>query len=263
MRKILIAAIVIITCSYLAGIDLNLTRSAVHNATSGLSFIFETPTASASNPALCFQGIETSATYLFGLKDLPFYNFHSAKKFKNIGFYLGDSFLDHDLNLENSLNMGFSYHLDHISSGINLRYLTNDVEGYSNNSVVLFDGGFAWQISNFKTGISLRNIAQSAFLDEKLPTVLLFETCFDVTPKSRLSLGVEKEDEFDFSFKLAARYDILKQMILLTSYQYEPDRIGIGAVFNVANINITYSVRTHQYLSLTHYISLGYKFGKK
>jgi len=70
---------------------------------------------------------------------------------------------------------------------------------------------------------------------------------------------LEKENDFDFSFKFAGRYDILRQLSLISSYQFEPNRIGMGAVFNLYKFNLVYSVRTHQYLDLTHYISLSYE----
>ena len=134
------------------------------------------------------------------------------------------------------------------------------VKGYHEDSVILADLGLLWQNGNISTGLSVCNVTHSRFLEEQLPIVYIWESCFSITNKSSLSLGLEKETDFDFAFKIACRYDVHKVLSILSSYQYEPDRIGVGAIFNLKDFSICYSVRTHQYLSLNHYISLIYAF---
>lgn len=241
-------------------LDLNLDKSAIHNATSGTALIYDSPSAASINPALCNPGIETAATYILGLKELPYYNLHSAYQIRSFGLYLGDYYIDHEFYKENNLNLTFNYHLSNLSCGLAIRYLSNKVENYHNDSSLLFDAGLVWKIDDVSSSITVRNITQSRFIEEKLPTVYLFESCYQVTDKSRIAAGLEKEDGFDFCFKLAARYDIIKLMSILSSYQFNPDRIGVGMVFNVSKVKIAYSVRTHQYLDLTHYISIGYVY---
>ena len=245
-------------------LDLNLDKSAIHNATSGIALIYDSPSATsinpAFNPALCNPGIETAATYLFDLKELPYYNLHSAFKIKSFGLYLGDHYLDHEFYKENILNFALNYRLSNLSCGLSLRYLSNKVENYHNDSSLIFDLGLAWKINNISSAIAVRNITQATFIEEKLPTVYLWESCYQVTDKSKIAVALEKEDDFSFCFKLAARYDIFKLMSILSSYQFNPDRIGVGMVFNVSGFSVVYSVRTHQSLDLTHYISVGYVF---
>ncbi len=243
-------------------IDLNLDKSAIHNATSGIALIYDSPSATSINPALCNPGIETSATYLFGLKELPYYNLHSAYKIKSFGLYLGNFYLDHEFYKENILNFALNYQLSNLSCGLSLRYLSNKVENYHNDSSIIFDLGLTWKINNISSALAVKNISQSTFIEEKLPTVYLYESCYQVTDKSKIAVGLEKEDDFNFCFKLAARYDIFKLMSILSSYQFNPDRIGVGMVFNVFKFSIVYSVRTHQYLDLSHYISVGYAIRK-
>ncbi|MCK4312013.1 MAG: hypothetical protein KAW88_04695 [Candidatus Cloacimonetes bacterium] len=261
MKKIILFIIIVI-CSNLSAIDLNLPFSAIQNATSSLVLIYPSPSSSAVNPALHCSGVETSATYLFGIKDIPFYNFHSGLIYKDFGFYLGNSIIEHPLYKESSSNLGLSYKHRFYSIGLGLRYLYNKVENYHKDSSLIVDWGFSWKNKNITTGLSIRNVSQSSFLEAKLPVVYLWETSFEISKDSRFALGFEKEDGFDFSFKFASRYDIFKMMSILASYQYEPDRLGIGIVFNISKMNVVYSIRTHQYLDLTHYISVGYAFKK-
>ena len=254
--------LLLIIFSNLVAIDLNLPPSAAHNATNGLSLILQNPSSGSLNPAICNPGIETSATYLFGLKELPYYNFHSAFRFKNFGFLLGNSYLDHKLYRENIVNLAVNYNLQKFSFGLNFRHLYNRIENYQKDSSIIFDAGLKWENNKIITGFSVRNFLQSSFLKEQLPIFYLWETCYHISSKSKISIGLEKQDNFDFSFKIAGSYNFFRILTILTSYQYEPDRIGIGAVFNLKKIKVTYSIRTQQYLDLTHYISVGYALRK-
>ena len=250
----------LILCTSLSAIDLHLPTSAIQNATSGLVLIFPSPSATNSNPACTFQGIETSATYLFSMEDLPFYNFHVQYKYRDFGFHVGSAFLSHPLYKESSNSFTLNYTYNEFTIGSSIRHLYNMVEEYHEDSALLVDMGLLWQNGNISTGLSVRNITHSKFLEEQLPIVYLWESCFSITNRSKLSIGLEKETDFDFAFKIAGRYDVHKVLTILSSYQYEPDRIGVGAIFNLKDFGICYSVRTHQYLLLNHYISLNYAF---
>jgi len=254
--------LLLIIFSNLVAIDLNLPPSASHNATNGLSLILLNPSSGSLNPAICNPGIETSATYLFGLQELPYYNFHSAFRLGNFGFLLGNSYLDHKLYRENIVNLAVNYHLQNFSFGLNFRHLYNRIENYQKDSSIIFDAGLKWENNKINTGFSVRNFLQSSFLNEQLPVFYLWETCYNISTKSKISIGLEKQTDFDFSLKIAGSYNFFNMLTLLTSYQYEPDRIGIGAIFNLKKTTITYSIRTQQYLDLTHYISVGYALRK-
>jgi hypothetical protein len=247
-------------CTFLSAIDLHLPVSAIQNATSGLVLIYPSPSAANSNPACTSQGIETSATYLFNMEDLPFYNLHVQYRYRDFGFHIGSSFIAHPLYRESSNSFTLNYIYKDFSVGSSIRHLYNMAQGYHEDSALLADIGLLWQNDNISTGLSVRNVTHSKFLEEQLPITYLWESCFSITNKSKLSVGLEKEIDFDFAFKIAGRYDVHKVLTILSSYQYEPDRIGVGAIFNLKKFSICYSVRTHQYISLNHYISLNYAF---
>jgi len=252
--------IILLFCSSLSAVDLYLPSSAIQNATSGSVLIYPSPSAANNNPACSSQGIETSATYLFSLEDLPYYNLHVQYKYRNFGFHVGSSFLTHPLYKESSNSFSLNYTYLNFTFGSSIKHLYNMVENYHEDSTILANVGLLWENENNSTGFSIRNITHSSFLEEQLPIVYLWESCFPITQKSRISVGLEKESDFDFAFKVAGRYDVHKIFTILSSYQYEPDRIGVGAVFNLKYFKFCYSVRTHQYLPLNHYISLNYVF---
>jgi len=240
-------------------IDLNLPVSSMHNATSGLSLIHSTPSSSAVNPAVFYSGLESSATQLFGLSELPYYNLHAGYSFGQLKLHLGQSYLDHELYKEGSTQLSLNYKWRSLSMGIGLRRLYNKVQGYQEASVFLTDAGIMWQFDNISSALAVRNIAQTKFLGLSLPLTILLESCYQFTSKSRIAVGLEKQDDFDFSFKFAAKYQPYALLSILAGYQFEPDRIGLGTLFHLKRFKLGYSVRTHQYLDLTHYVSIGYE----
>ena len=262
MKCLFLLCLLLLPAYYLNSLELNLPVSAVQNATSGLNLIFPTPASAATNPAISISGFESSATHLFSLAELPYYNIHLAYQFGNFDLHLGDSYLDHEFFRENHASLSGCFSWQEISIGLALRLLQNEVTGYHEASATLFDAGLLWENGDFSTAIAVHNITQSSFLETDLPVLILWESCYELSEKSRISLGWEKENDFDFAFKFAGRYDLFNIFTILTSYQFEPDRIGVGTVFHLKGINVSYSVRTHQYIDFTHYISVGYEFGK-
>jgi hypothetical protein len=71
-------------------------------------------------------------------------------------------------------------------------------------------------------------------------------------------LGIEKQTQEDFIFRFAFSYKFSKYFSIFSGYQFEPKRIGVGFLTKIKKINFSYSIRTHEYLNLTHYLSLGY-----
>jgi len=243
----------------LSAIDLNLPLSAAQNATAGLTLLYSTPAAVAQNPASGQNGVETSATHLFGMQELPYYNVHACYRFRNFHIHLGESYLDHKYYTESCTSLSLGYTWQEVSAGIGVRLLRNEVTGYHDGSASLIDAGLKWDNDRISTALAIHNVMQSEFLELSLPIVILWESCYRITEKSSFAIGMEKEDDFDFSFKFAGKYQPFSVMSILAGYQFEPDRLGIGTVFEVKKFFVCYSVRTHQYLDLTHYISVGYE----
>lgn len=243
----------------MSAINLNLPNSAVENATSGLLLIYTTPASAAANPAIMSTGLESSATYLLGMQDLPFYNVHFVCSFHKFHLHLGQSYLDHEFYKESNSQLSISYKWHSLTAGAGIHLLRNKATNYHDASTYLFNGGIRWENEKFKSALAVQNFTQSKFLETDLPLNILWETCYDISTKSVISLGLEKQDDFDFSFKFAAKYQPFQMLTLLAGYQFEPDRIGIGTIFSLKKLNFIYSVRTHQYLDLSHYITINYE----
>lgn len=258
--KYILCFLVVLLGSKLFTIDLNLANSAVQNATNGLNLVCLSPAAASENPAINTKGFETSATYLFGIKELPYYNLHLNWHWKNYQFHLGHSYLGHDYYKENCSSLALARKIENFTFAFALRHLNYNVENYGNDETLIFDGAISWENDNIHTAFALKNFSNATISNEPTPKYYLWELAYHVGKASCIGLGLEKENDQDFSFKLAARQDIFQKLTLLSSYQFDPDRMGFGVIFQIFKIKISYSARTHQYLDLSHYISIGYEF---
>jgi hypothetical protein len=243
----------------LHSIDLNLPSSAAQNAANGLVLLHPTTASVWQNPAVSASGIESSISYLYNMSELPYYHLNAGYKIQNYQFNLGYLFLDHEFYRESAVLLSCGWRYQNLISAAALRYLRNEVIGFHSSSAYLIDLGILWQSKNVSSSLAIHNVSQSKFMDLPLPVFLLWETCYRISEKSSIAVGWEKQDGFDFSLKLAARYQPFPLLAVLAGYQNSPDRIGIGAVFQIKKISVTYSVLTHQYLDLTHFISVGYE----
>jgi hypothetical protein len=240
-------------------LNLNLPNSAAQNSANSLNLIYPTPASAMNNPAIMKEGIETSVTSLYGMQDLPYYNFHFVYNFSKLSLHLGESYLDNNLYTESRTNLSLAYKLHWITIAGSIQVLRNKIKDYHDASAYIFNAGLRWELSKFTTGIACQNLSQTNFLNLKLPVIILWESCYQFTSGSKVSLGMEKEVNSDFIFKIASSYCPFPNLELLAGYQFYPDRIGFGMIFKFRNFNLSYSVRTHLYLGLTHYISVGYE----
>ncbi len=257
--KLLLLIIFVLSFSAIKAIGLLIPASAVHNASSGLIFISETPSGTHYNPAYSYPGIEIGFSYLYNIRELPFSMFHYALQKNNFGFYTGGKHLNNPLYRETNVVLGSNYQYRDISVGALLRLLNNKVVNYHNEHRMLADIGLIWRQNKLMTGFALKNIFKTKMDHDLLPVVLVFEFNYKFNEYCSVSIGTEKEVDYEFTHKIASVYNLYQNFSLLASYQHEPQGIGAGFIVAVNRLSVSYGLLTHQYLSPSHYITVGYK----
>jgi len=239
-------------------VDLTLNTSALLNGSSGLILLTETTSGTGFNPAYLKPGLETGVTHLFGFQDLPLYTFHAAIQKQHWGLYLGGSHLAHSLYRETTISISVSYHQKMISIGSSYRLMHNTVRGYHNSLSGLIDAGIIFSYDSLKSGFAIRNLSRTRFEGQLLPVLIIWETNYIFSEQSSLSFGIEKERDYDFSLKIGGFYRLHPYIALISSYQYDPDRVGAGMILLPEPLRITYSIQTHEVLNPTHFLSVSY-----
>jgi len=257
MRRIFAVMILLLVINLYA-----ISPSAFHEASNELSLLYDHPSNSTLHSSIISKGLETSVTRIFNLKQLSYYNFHTNYSVKSFAFAYGIAYLDNPLYQEYNNIFSTSYSWKQITFGYGLNYIYTKTNKYSDQSAMPMNLSCAWKEDNFCTVFSLHNIFSTKLANVSLPKTFIWESNLKINKKSNFSLGFEKEDNFDFSVKFGTIYYFYNNFALITSYQYKPNRMGIGTIFSVNNIHVCYAIRTHDHLNLSHYITLYYEISK-
>ncbi len=75
-----------------------------------------------------------------------------------------------------------------------------------------------------------------------------------------LGAGLKRDEYEDISWSLGSSYRVSDAFYLLSSWQHEPPRLGVGADFRLGKIGLLYAVRTHSRLDPTHALDLSYRW---
>lgn len=262
MKKILISLVIVLTLSWIESIDLLMPASALQNASSGLILLYPVASATHYNPAYVHSGIESSYTRLFNTPTLPYYTFHLAKKTNRFGLYGGITQINHSFYRETSVSAAVNYSHENFTIGKSLRLLDNRVTDFHHEQTYLSDIGLVWRFQHLNYAMSIRNVTAKEFLAQPLPVVFVNEINYPVTSIGSISLGLEKEKDYDFCFKIGSAAEVASYLNLIASYQSAPSRIGLGTIVRVNRIIVAYSFLTHQHLSYTQSVSIGYDFSE-
>lgn len=259
MRRFYLIFFLVITIN-LSAIGEIIDHSAYNQALAGLALPYQHCSNTRSHPSLQLSAIESSYTKIYSLDQLPFYNFHISTVFHKLGISLGTSYLDNLLYTELDANLGFSLKLNHLSLGTSISYLRTETTNYQNITAHPINISIYWQESNYSTVVTYSNIFATEYDNLRLPQILVWESAFNITTQANICLGFEKENEYDFSYKLGTSYQIFSNFSILSSYQFAPNQIGLGAVFGIKHFEVCYSIKTHKHLNLSQYITLHYAF---
>lgn len=240
------------------GVDLNLANSAELNALSGLTLMIKSPSAASINPASRQEGISISGSYLYNLEEIPFYSFQAGKSWKRLYITVGAE------NIANSLinswngNVSVNLRFKTVTWGLGSHLVRQKIQNYSEQNYYTLKSGILIEHNSLLMTFIWKNLTMSSYKNRLLPVFLLWETRIKLYNNIFIGCGLEKQLEYDFTLRLAVRKDFGSLFTLMSSYQFDPDRIGAGISIGTGKYHLIYSIRTHRYLDFTHFISLNY-----
>jgi len=244
----------------IAALDLNLAAMAGQNGGSGSYLIYPSPGSAWKNPACIYPGAEISGSYLYSISSLPVITSTLSYAYKKIGIAACFFQLGHPLYKETILSLACSYDFNFMKTGLAFRQLSFAPEGYRTESYISLDGGLVWKQGRLTTGLSVKNIVHLKKEEISLPFWVELESCFTLSEQSRIVIGLEKQAEYDFSFRFTSFQKIYRLLGLLAGYQFEPNRLSCGISIELKFLKCLFSTRFHPYLDMTHFISIIYEF---
>ncbi len=200
----------------------------------------------------------------FGIKELAngYAAINHPFSFGNLA--VGFSFYGFELYKENKLNLSYANNYKQFYFGISVIYNSIEIENYgSDNSFSINMGGLTYINNSLRFGFAIHNINQATFGEEdgQIPTIFSLGTSYDVLENLTLNTAVEKELEYDFSFKAGIEYSLIKYLSLRVGFNNYPSTYTAGLGINFLFFNLDYAFFTHEYLGLTHQAGLIIHFG--
>jgi hypothetical protein len=226
-------------------------ETASANALSGITFLSDNVGDRHLSPIITTSGIDFSYHYPFGDGDAGVIGFHNAFRTGLFNTAVGISVLNHpdyrwqdhylSVNIgSQELALGYTQHLLFERIGEDDSYYT-----WTGDVALGFQGDpYGTEIRYIRMGTS----------DAQLHLTASTIFAYDITVATDYVYSKRYPD----SFRCATSYDIAGVLQIMTSWQDEPPRFGFGVGLRFAGGNITYAMRSHPRLNLSHSFDIGF-----
>jgi len=170
-----------------------------------------------------------------------------------------------DLYNEHMISAGYSNQFGLAALGLNLSYIQYRAEGFGTKGVLSISlGGIAEITPQISVGSYILNINQPEIGDqENLPTKLVAGMSFKPTDKVFIATEIEKELEFDPTWKMGLEYKFHEKFCARTGYNINPNTAFFGLGFKTKKFTIDYALQHNTLLSLSHQASVAYQLNTK
>lgn len=169
-----------------------------------------------------------------------------------------------DLYNEHVFSAGFASRFGIASLGAKVNYIQYRAEGFGSKGVVSLNlGGIAELTPQLSIGAYIVNLNQPEISgEEKLPTKLVAGLGFKPIEKVFIAAEIEKDLDFDPTWKMGIEYAFHKKFSARTGYNLRPNTGFFGLGFKTKKITIDYALQYSVLLNLSHQASIGYQFAR-
>jgi hypothetical protein len=171
-----------------------------------------------------------------------------------------------DVYSESILSAGFSNQLGLAALGVKINYIQYRAEGFGSKGVFTVNfGGIAELTPNLSVGAFITNINQPKLSEDgdRLPTLLTAGLAFIPTEKVIITTELEKDLDYDATWKLGAEYFFHSKFCARTGFNVQPNASYFGLGFKTTRFIIDYALQYSTILNFSHQASINYQFSKK
>ena len=255
-KTILLFFTIIISTSPLFAFGIDLYSAPDLLAGAEIFLLSDSPASAYYQPAKEGNGISFSHSSPYGFSELNIFNL--AAQYKQIS--AGSIILDNSIISEKIGYIGYFYGWNNINIGGNIRYYTQEIEGYDRLDAFTGNLGIIWENKYFTNGFSFSNITNSSVKNIDIPSVWKYEALVTPFQKTAFALGLEKEKGFEMRYSFSGRQNITENFLIYTGFLANPSQFSAGLRIDINKIGVLYGVRTHQYLDYTQAVGVVYEF---
>lgn len=167
-----------------------------------------------------------------------------------------------DLYNEHVISGGFASKFGLASLGVQINYIQYSATGFGTKGVASINlGGIADLTPQLSIGAYIINLNQPEISgEEKLPTKLVAGLGFKPIEKVFIAAELEKDLDFDPTWKMGIEYAFHKKFSARTGYNLRPNTGFFGLGFKTRKFTIDYALQYNALLGLSHQASIGYQF---
>ena len=227
---------------------------------SNISGLTNSPASCFYNPAVFrTDNFYFSSTYYqpFSIPDLTYKNAMLAYGYKNANMVLALQDLGNDIYKEQTALVSVNYQIiKNLKFGVNGRLLHKSISIFQNKNAYQIDIGTLMQFDKFKIFTSFSNLTFSKLDNETLPQESRTGIVYNVHGNLSTAVSFVKELDYPFSYHFAVSYKPFQIFQLNSGFQTEPNEIYGGMTVSYKFFNISYAVKNHQCLNLTHFFTI-------
>lgn len=165
-----------------------------------------------------------------------------------------------ELYKENKIALGFSRNIDNkFFIGITGLYQNLSIERYgSDNTFTLNVGGLYYLSGITRVGLYAHNLFRATYGSDpdQIPFVLGFGASYDFSNEITFNGSVEKEIDFEPSFRFGVEYSLIEYLTLRSGFMSEPSSYSVGIGIHYSSLNLDYAFFSHPDLGLTHQMGI-------
>ncbi|HHI87800.1 MAG TPA: hypothetical protein ENK03_02540 [Candidatus Cloacimonetes bacterium] len=257
----IILFVVLFIMSSLQGAFLQFPPSAKSAALSGISLLDNSSSTMFINPATMGTGPKFSSTYgiPFSYKGISYKNISGSYSFGRVTLGLGFQDFGDEIYKEQTFMLAANAEiLKKLRMGVGARFLNDKTKGMDSQTAYQFDLGMLAKHEKLMFSTSFLNISFSELKNDPLPQENRTFISYRIAENLEAGCGFIKEFDYAFSFRVGIAYYPIKNAGFFSGFHTEPNQFTAGVEFNLAGIKIQYAIETHEFLKLSHYMTIGY-----
>lgn len=247
-KACLCLALALCLCSLAAVIT---EDSASANALSGITLLSTAVSDYQLSPLIGSTGVSFSYNRPFNIGDASVYSLNSAIRVKPLHISYGASYLDQGDYLWQDLHLGVAAGCKGVDLGLAEHLVYEKISTEDSYHSWNTDLALAWKGNAYTAEARWLHLGAA---DAQLHCSASSRVTADISVAADYVYAPRAED----SFRLASSCAIGEYVVLQTSWQNVPSRFGAGIVLHYGAGELSYAIRTHTELSLTHSVDLGF-----
>ena len=220
-------------------------------ALNGLTIVCESASDNGINPTTAASGSTTYYINPFSLNKVSVYGLHTSQWISVAKVAAGTAYLNSTEYIHSDYYINMGVCLSGITLGYTRHWIFTKVDEDED-----IQTGDDWGLRyDYVTGAAEAIYRQSGNEDEFAMNAL-----WRISNDLNLGGGILLDSDREKSYRFGTSFTIGNALILLSSWQSNPSRLGFGIKLHLESSDLTYAIRTHNELSSTHAVEFGYRW---